>query len=214
MVVKYMKVLVLSPHTDDLEYGCGGTVYKLIKQGHDICAVVFSNCKNSLIENGMDEMTLYQENIEAMEVLGVKDVIYLDMDNRLLFKGREFILEFLTKLNRERQFDMIMLPWVGDIHQDHKTVAEEALRAFRRTSATILMYEIVAADGFRPNYFVPLSDKEIYKKKTALECYHSQKKLRKYFDPSLVESIAEHRGIFIMEKYAEAFELVRGRFDL
>jgi LmbE family N-acetylglucosaminyl deacetylase len=209
-----MKILVLSPHTDDMEFGCGGTVYKLIKQGHEVCVIVFSDCKNSLIENNMDPCTLHNENVEAMEVLGVKEVIYLDLENRKLYESRSFILEYLSKLNKERNFDMIMLPWIGDIHQDHKTVAEEALRAFRRQQTIILMYEIVAADGFRPNYFIPLSDKEIYKKKLALECYHSQKKLRKYFSPSLVESIAEHRGIFIMEKYAEAFELVRGKFDI
>jgi len=209
-----MKILALSPHTDDIEFGCGGTIHKMTNRGHDVCVVVFSNCKDSLIENDMDPMMLHNENIESMELLGVQETIYLDLPNRKLFEHRAIILDYLHRLNKKKKFDIIMIPWVGDIHQDHKTVAEEALRAFRRQNVTILMYEVVAGDGFRPNYFIPLSDREMLKKKIALQCYHSQKILRKYFDPSLIYSIAEHRGIFIMEKYAEAYELVRGSFDI
>ena len=205
-------MLFLSAHTDDVELGCGGTIRKLSKLGHHITVIVFSNCENSLIENNMDPRTLFRENLKALTILGVDEMIHLELENRKMFEKRSYILDYLHKLNKKEKYDMIFIPWVEDLHQDHRTVSEEALRAFRRTDATILMYEVVATNGFTPNWFISLTEDELETKVMALEQYESQKILRKYFKPSLVRSIAEYRGIYVMEDYAEGFVLVRGKF--
>ena len=43
------KILLLSPHTDDGELGCGGTVAKLIEQGKEVFYVAFSACEQSVL---------------------------------------------------------------------------------------------------------------------------------------------------------------------
>jgi N-acetylglucosamine malate deacetylase 1 len=43
-----MRILALSPHTDDVEFGCGGTIAKLVAQGDEVHIVAFSDCRNSL----------------------------------------------------------------------------------------------------------------------------------------------------------------------
>jgi len=47
-----------------------------------------------------------------------------------------------------------------------------------------------------------------------MDCYESQKILRPYFDPSIVRSMAEMRGTTVGEKYAEAYVLIKGKFDI
>ena len=44
------KILLLSPHTDDAELGCGATIAKLIRQGKTVYYAAFSACEQSVIE--------------------------------------------------------------------------------------------------------------------------------------------------------------------
>ena len=48
-MIKPNKVLVLAPHTDDGEFGCGGTISKLIYQGVEVHYVAFSACEQSVL---------------------------------------------------------------------------------------------------------------------------------------------------------------------
>ena len=91
-------------------------------------------------------------------------------------------------------------------------VAQEAIRAFRRTNATILGYEIVGTSEFDPNYFIPINEYQLNRKIQALEFYKSQKILRPYFNPDIVKSMAKMRGAAVREEYAEAFVLIKGKF--
>lgn len=43
------RVLVLAPHTDDGEFGCGGTITKLINEGHEVYYAAFSACQQSVL---------------------------------------------------------------------------------------------------------------------------------------------------------------------
>ena len=43
-----MKVLVLSPHVDDGELGCGGTIAKLVGQAHVVHYLALSSAEKSV----------------------------------------------------------------------------------------------------------------------------------------------------------------------
>jgi hypothetical protein len=68
-----MRVLLLSPHTDDVEIGAGGTLLKLL-QGKDntFCWVVFSICENA-VPQGLSQDTLSNEFITVVSHLGITD---------------------------------------------------------------------------------------------------------------------------------------------
>ena len=53
-------VLILAPHTDDGEFGCGGTIAKLIQNGSNIIYAAFSIAEESL-EEGLPKDTLEKE---------------------------------------------------------------------------------------------------------------------------------------------------------
>lgn len=43
------KVLVLAPHTDDAELGCGGSIAKFVEEGREVHVVSFSIAEDSLL---------------------------------------------------------------------------------------------------------------------------------------------------------------------
>jgi LmbE family N-acetylglucosaminyl deacetylase len=63
-------VLVLAPHTDDGEFGCGGTMARLVEAGADVRYVAFSIATRSLPE-GFPPDTLAREVREATAELGI-----------------------------------------------------------------------------------------------------------------------------------------------
>jgi len=65
------KILILAPHTDDGEFGCGGTIAKLIEKGKKVHYVVFSTCEDS-IPKGFPKDILKKELKQATKTLGIR----------------------------------------------------------------------------------------------------------------------------------------------
>ena len=63
----FQRVLVLAPHADDGEFGCGATMARLIAQGSEVHYVAFSVAVKSLPE-GFPENTLRTELNNARQV--------------------------------------------------------------------------------------------------------------------------------------------------
>src|SRR5437764_7841420 len=141
MIGAWERVLVLAPHTDDGGFGSGGTMARLVEAGADVRYVAFSIATRSLPE-GFAPDTLAREVQEATTELGIpaERLTVHDFDVRTFPEHRQGILEVLVALWEEWHPDVVFQPSLHDVHQDHKTIAEEGLRAFKRT--TILGYEI------------------------------------------------------------------------
>ena len=70
MIGAWKRVLVLAPHTDDGEFGAGGTMTRLVEEGAEVRYVAFSIATRSLPE-GFPPDTLAQEVKEATAELGI-----------------------------------------------------------------------------------------------------------------------------------------------
>jgi LmbE family N-acetylglucosaminyl deacetylase len=113
----------------------------------------------------------------------------------------------MINLRKEISPDVVFIPSLRDIHQDHATIANEALRAFKFDS--ILSYELPWNNlNFVTNSFVYLTDEQVSRKILALSCYKSQMH-RSYANKEFISSLARTRGVQINVKYAEVFEVVR-----
>ena len=202
------KVLVLAPHTDDGEFGCGGTINKLINEGAEVYYVAFSACEQSVLPQFPSDI-LITEVKEATKVLGIKpeNLILKNYEVRTFNYRRQDILDDIIKFRTEINPDIVFIPALTDIHQDHKTIAEEALRAFKFTS--ILSYEMPWNNiSFQTSCFYELSDENIDVKVQALKKYKSQAH-RPYSSENFIKSLATVRGVQISKKYAETFEVIR-----
>ncbi len=205
---QFKKVLVLAPHTDDGELGCGAAIHRFSSEGAEVFYVAFSICTRSLPEY-LHPMTLAEEVKKATEILGVKkeNLILYDYDVRHFPAIRQTILEEMVALEKQIKPDLVLMPCSTDIHQDHQTIYAEGLRAFKRT--TILGYELPWNNlSFTTNTFVTLTENNVQQKIKALNEYESQK-TRSYLNADFIRSLAKTRGVQIAADYAEAFELIR-----
>jgi LmbE family N-acetylglucosaminyl deacetylase len=202
------RVLVLAPHTDDGEFGCGGTMARLVEEGIDVRYVAFSIATKSLPE-GFPPDTLAREVREATATLGIPEanLTVHDFDVRTFPLVRQDILEILIALWEEWKPDAVFQPSLHDIHQDHQVIAAEGVRAFKRT--TILGYEIPWNNfDFAYQAYVSLEKKHLERKADALSKYASQQH-RRYADPEYIWNVARTHGTNVNREYAEVFEVYR-----
>jgi LmbE family N-acetylglucosaminyl deacetylase len=202
------KILVLAPHTDDGELGCGATITKLIENNNDVYYAAFSACKQSVLKDFPEDI-LVTEVKAATNILGIKskNLILFDFQVRTFNFHRQEILDTLIKLKNEINPDIIFIPSVNDLHQDHSTIANEAIRAFK--NCTILSYEVPWNNvSFYTGCFVILEEKHLNKKIQAIHEYKSQSH-RGYINEEFIRSLATVRGVQVGVRYAETFDVVR-----
>ena len=208
MIEAWQRVLVLAPHTDDGEFGCGGTMARLVEAGVDVRYVAFSIATRSLPE-GFPPDTLAREVREATTELGIPEgsLTVHDFDVRTFPDHRQEILELLVAIWEDWKPDAVFQPSLHDVHQDHQTVAQEGLRAFKRT--TVLGYEIPWNNfDFAYQAYIALEERHVERKIAALARYASQQH-RRYSDPEYARSLARIHGINVNREYAEVFHVYR-----
>lgn len=201
-------ILIIAPHTDDGEFGCGGAIARYIEEGARVIYVAFSAAEQSVLPH-LPRDILRTEVRLATTQLGIasEDCLVLDFEVRRFPELRQKILDKMLDLNREYQPNMVFLPSSSDTHQDHQTIAEEGFRAFKRT--TLLGYEVPWNNlDFRTSCFINISEKNLEAKIQALDMYRSQKH-RAYANANFIKSLASVRGVQIGKSYAETFEVVR-----
>jgi LmbE family N-acetylglucosaminyl deacetylase len=205
---------MLAPHTDDVELGCGGTIARFLEEGEvEIFVSVFSTAGDS-VPKGFPITALGSEFYEAMRILGVKraNLTVDDYSVRKLSYSRQEILEQLVRLRKSVDPDVVFLPSGQDLHQDHQTVYNEGVRAFKEI--TMWGYELPwNTITFPTRGFVTLDERHIEKKWKALQAYKTQFALgRPYFSLDYIKGIATVRGLQVKSKYAEAFDVIREKW--
>lgn len=208
MLEAWRRVLVLAPHTDDGEFGCGGTMARLVEAGVEVRYVAFSIATKSL-PPGFPPDTLAREVRDATAELGIPEsaLAVHDFEVRTFPAHRQEILELLIGIWQDWAPDAVLQPSLGDIHQDHHVIAEEGIRAFKRT--TVLGYEIPWNTlDFRYQAYVSLEERHVERKVAALGRYASQQH-RNYANADYIWNLARTRGINIGRELAEAFEVYR-----
>lgn len=204
----FMNVLVLAPHTDDGELGAGGTIARLLENGVNVTYAAFSTAEESVPDHLPKDILKAEVKLATRE-LGISpdNLLIFNYQVRKLSYVRQEILENLISIRKSKEFDLILMPSLKDIHQDHATIAQEGLRAFK--NKTILGYELIWNNlSFDTTSFVELDKRHIDKKIAALKCYTSQNR-RDYMSADFIYSLAKVRGVQIGVDFAESFEVIR-----
>jgi LmbE family N-acetylglucosaminyl deacetylase len=205
---RFKRALVLAPHTDDGEFGCGGAIARLVEEGCEVHYAAFSACQQSVRADFPPDI-LVTEVKAATVKLGVKptNLELFDFEVRRFNYERQKILDTILGLKSRISPDLVIMPCVHDIHQDHSTISNEALRAFK--FATVLCYELPWNNfQFSSDCFIELQPRHLETKMKAVAEYRSQAH-RPYANESFLRSLAVMRGIQCDRAFAEAFELKR-----
>jgi len=203
-------VLVLAPHTDDAELGCGGTLSRFLEEGAVIVVAAFSTAEESR-PPGSEPGLLRREFLASMRSMNIAESLtrVFDFPVRRFGDHRQNILESIFAMRRDFDPDIVLLPSGSDIHQDHQVIHAEGLRVFKER--TVWGYELPWNQiEFKAQAFVTLERRHLEVKWKAMQAYQSQIDLQRlYFAWHFVEGLARVRGVQIKSAYAEAFEVLR-----
>lgn len=204
------RVLFIGAHPDDIELGCGALIAHILPMSEVRCVTLSDNQKNPQLKN------LVKEHYDSMAALGVpeKNVVLGQFETRRFPEFRQEILEYMIALNKTFNPEIVFVHTRADTHQDHGTVTEEALRAFRGTS--VLGFDVLRSSyGFFPIFLVEVTEQDVERKITALQAYKLYES-KYYFDPQITRSTLIRYGALAERPYAEGFDILRvvGMFGL
>lgn len=125
------RVLVVTPHPDDAEIWCGGTLAKWVKGGAEVYYVLCTDGGKGTSDRHTSSQELAArrggEQREAARVLGVKEVVELHHPDGELEDDRDFRREIVRQIRLVRP-DVVLCPepyrrnlaW----HRDHRVTGQ------------------------------------------------------------------------------------------
>ena len=194
-------VLVVTPHPDDAEFGVAGTVARWTKQGKQVVYVVCTNGNKGTSDPDVkpDELAEIRQNEQraAADVLGVREVVFLENPDQGLEDTAEFRKQIVRMIRRFRPETVVTAdPYRRYIwHRDHRITGQVTIDAVFPYARDHLAYPDLLDEGLQPhkvremlfwasediNYVSDITD-TFDLKLTALRCHESQVKSMKVSD--------------------------------
>jgi len=211
-----MRVLVVAPHPDDEILGCGGTILKHKKNGDEVSICYATKpwepiWSKEYIKNRTTCLKKLKECLKVEMFFGNFNTTTLSNE-----KLPE-IISWFNDVVKEVDPQIIYIPSMNDIHQDHMVLAHSALIAAKPTGCsakTILTYETPSETefgfGFVPKYYIDIT-KHLEDKLDLLLLFYKEE-IKEYphtRSTSSVIALARKRGSEVNIPYAESFEVVR-----
>mgnify|MGYP001595278073 FL=1 len=204
-----MNILAIGAHPDDIEIGCGATLLKYARAGHNVYMFVLSDGSF-----GGDPGLRLKEQKEAAQFLKVQEVFWGNFRDTEISDSRELIVRIEEIVNKTNP-DVVFMNYPEDVHQDHRAAANAGMSATRYIKE-VLFFEVPTTQNFQPDIFVDIED--ILEDKLKLMRIHASQVTRtKVKNLTILESAlscANFRGYQGRVKYAEAFKALRVLKDI
>jgi len=202
-----VNILGIGSHPDDLEFGCGGTFYKLSRAGFKIHMLVVTSG-----EVGGDPRARRREQERSAKILKAK-VSWGGFRDTDIPLTRDLI-QMIERHIRTVKPGLIFTHHFDDTHQDHRKVSQATTTAARYVR-NLLFYEVPTSLSFSPSVFVDIGG-VLRQKLSVLTAHKSQVYQTKVKDLTILEmakATAIFRGYQDRVKYAEAFVPLRLSLD-
>ena len=199
-----MKYLFIGAHPDDIEYSCGGTIQRLLHEGHEVYMVVMTYGSENLTDYERERIT---EQLNASRKAKVNDLIMLDYTDGMITVTRKAVGE-ISDILETYQPDFVYTHYPNDSHQDHRAVSAIVKSATRR-KYSLIYFDSYSSIDFKPNLYVDITHYALSKKKI-IGCFTSQiEKFKKrnigFTRKSLLTN--ELNGYECNSDYAEGFAI-------
>ena len=153
------RVLVITPHPNDAEVWCGGTVARWIKEGAEVHYVLCTDGGKGTFDHQVSSQELVvireAEQREAAKILGVKQIVVLGHPDGELEDTDAFRRELVRQIRLVRP-DVVLCPepyrrnlaW----HRDHRIAGQVALDAvFPYARDHLHLKELWEEEGLEPH---------------------------------------------------------------
>jgi len=199
-----MEILAIGAHPDDVELGCGGLLIKAARNGHNVHMLSMTTGAA-----GGDSNKRIEELEASARFIGAKNLWIDSFIDSKLHLDSDLINHIEHFINRVSP-DIIFTHSKGDVHHDHRAVADATMEAARFNS-NVLSYEIPLSKNFEPAVFYDISD-VVNLKVELIEIFWTQQS-KLYLKSNAIKGLAEYRALQsrlnTSVKYAEAFTVSR-----
>ncbi len=197
------KICFIGAHPDDIEIGCGALISNIRDKADVLCVTLSDNQKNPKLTNVVKE---HQNSMAKLGVRPENDILHI-FETRRFPDARQEILEVLLDIRKNFQPELVFVHTTNDLHQDHVTVTQEALRAYR--GITVLGYDVLRSSyGFFPHFLFEVTDEDVKNKLAAMAEYKTYQN-HYYFDPEITRATMIRHGALSERQYAEGFDIIR-----
>jgi LmbE family N-acetylglucosaminyl deacetylase len=201
-------VVLLGAHPDDIEIAAGGLLLTLAQASPALRA-------HYVLLTGSPERRAEARAAAAAFLPGARLTFALhDLPDGRVPAHWHAAKEAVEAAAAVLRPDLVLAPWSGDAHQDHRTLASLVPTAFRDCLA--LHYEIPKWDGDlgRPSVYVPLTDEVARRKVELLHASFPSQKARDWWDDEVFLGLARLRGMECRSRYAEAYHCDKLTLDV
>lgn len=198
-----MKVLFLGCHCDDIELGCGATIYKH-RSDWDVYTHTF--CSQGYTPS--QELVVIEDvSRQSQTNLGVENVSFGKVPPDHFHLHRQQIWECLTDLRRSIQPDVVVTQ-LADDHQDHVVLYNESVRVFREK--TLLSYPCTmrSTRSFDPDTFEVVGGEDVAAKLRSMHIYQQFYTNKHYFQDSNVIAMLRANGLYTQNEFAEVYNTI------
>jgi LmbE family N-acetylglucosaminyl deacetylase len=199
-----LKIVVTGGHPGDPEYGCGGTIARCTKFGHDV-VLLYLNRGDPTVKRDEDASTVrVKEANKACEILKARPLYAGQIDGNAII-DRIHHQRFRAVLEAESP-NIVFTHWPIDNHADHRAISMLVYDAWLELRRSFALYYYEVSNGedtvqFTPGHYVDISETEAQKR---LACFaHASQSPERFY--MLQEAVARFRGIESGHKQAEGF---------
>ena len=202
------RVVALGAHPDDLEIAAGGLLLRLAEASPGLSV-------HYVLLSGTEARQAEARAAASAFLPGARLTFAMhDLPDGYAPAHWGRAKAIVEEAARTGTADLVLAPALDDAHQDHRTLAELVITAFR--DSLVLRYEIPKWDGDlgRPNVYVPLPEAVARRKVELLHASYPSQKARDWWDDEVFLGLARLRGMECRSKYAEGFRVDKAVLEL
>jgi len=159
---QFSRGMTVVAHPDDAEWGCSGTVAKLVSEGWEWVYVICTDASKGTSDRELSREEIsgirYEEQRNAGKVLGLKDVVFLSHPDSYLEPTLDLRRDIAREIRRYRP-DVVITPYPmrnldgswGVGHPDHIAAGEATLSAVFPSARDHLTYPDMLEEGLEPH---------------------------------------------------------------
>jgi LmbE family N-acetylglucosaminyl deacetylase len=119
-----MNIMAIGAHPDDIELGCGGTLLKASRLGHNVFMYTLTRGAAS---GDPEERT--KELMKSAKFIGAKRLWIDNFEDTKLSLSSELINRIELFVNKADP-DIVLTHALGDMHHDHRAIAASTIVVF------------------------------------------------------------------------------------